>query len=230
MEFLPLIIDLAFVALLVVNVLDGRKKGFVKMILSFAAAVLSWLIAAEFSQPLAEWANEAFVHGWISGSIENAIADSLGNGTNALIEAIPDYIANAAETAGISVQSLAQQLGNSVDSAQAAEKIYTAVESAFVVPAIRIVAFFIVFAVAQRILAILIGIVNKFFKLPIIKSFNKLLGGAAGALKGIIVIAVLSLVLSFVIMLAPETDFSLAAEQSTVYQIMTDTIKAVFSN
>lgn len=230
MEFLPLIIDLAFVALLVVNVLDGRKKGFVKMILSFAAAVLSWLIAAEFSQPLAEWANEAFVHGWISGSIENAIADSLGNGTNALIEAIPDYIANAAETAGISVQSLAQQLGSSVDSAQAAEKIYTAVESAFVVPAIRIVAFFIVFAVAQRILAILIGIVNKFFKLPIIKSFNKLLGGAAGALKGIIVIAVLSLVLSFVIMLAPETDFSLAAEQSTVYQIMTDTIKAVFSN
>ena len=230
MEFLPLIIDLAFVALLVVNVLDGRKKGFVKMILSFAAAVLSWLIAAEFSQPLAEWANEAFVHGWISGSIENAIADSLGNGTNALIEAIPDYIANAAETAGISVQSLAQQLGSSVDSAQAAEKIYTAVESAFVVPAIRIVAFFIVFAVAQRILAILIGIVNKFFKLPIIKSFNKLLGGAAGALKGIIVIAVLSLVLSFVIMLAPETDFALAAEQSTVYQIMTDTIKAVFSN
>lgn len=230
MEFLPLIIDLAFVALLVVNVLDGRKKGFVKMILSFAAAVLSWLIAAEFSQPLAEWANEAFVHGWISGSIENAIADSLGNGTNALIEAIPDYIASAAETAGISVQSLAQQLGSSVDSAQAAEKIYTAVESAFVVPAIRIVAFFIVFAVAQRILAILIGIVNKFFKLPIIKSFNKLLGGAAGALKGIIVIAVLSLVLSFVIMLAPETDFSLAAEQSTVYQIMTDTIKAVFSN
>lgn len=230
MEFLPLIIDLAFVALLVVNVLDGRKKGFVKMILSFAAAVLSWLIAAEFSQPLAEWANEAFVHGWISGSIENAIADSLGNGTNALIEAIPDYIANAAETAGISVQSLAQQLGSSVDSAQAAEKIYTAVESAFVVPAIRIVAFFIVFAVAQRILAILIGIVNKFFKLPIIKSFNKLLGGAAGALKGIIVIAVLSLVLSFVIMLAPETEFSLAAEQSTVYQIMTDTIKAVFSN
>lgn len=230
MEFLPLIIDLAFVALLVVNVLDGRKKGFVKMILSFAAAVLSWLIAAEFSQPLAEWANEAFVHGWISGSIENAIADSLGNGTNALIEAIPDYIANAAETAGISVQSLAQQLGSSVDSAQAAEKIYTAVESAFVVPAIRIVAFFIVFAVAQRILAILIGIVNKFFKLPIIKSFNKLLGGAAGALKGIIVIAVLSLVLSFVIMLAPEMDFFLAAEQSTVYQIMTDTIKAVFSN
>ncbi len=230
MEFLPLIIDLAFVALLVVNVLDGRKKGFVKMILSFAATVLSWLIAAELSQPLAEWANEAFVHGWISGSIENAIADSLGNGTNALIEAIPDYIASAAETAGISVQSLAQQLGSSVDSAQAAEKIYTAVESAFVVPAIRIVAFFIVFAVAQRILAILIGIVNKFFKLPIIKSFNKLLGGAAGALKGIIVIAVLSLVLSFVIMLAPETDFSLAAEQSTVYQIMTDTIKAVFSN
>lgn len=230
MEFLPLIIDLAFVALLVVNVLDGRKKGFVKMILSFAAAVLSWLIAAEFSQPLAEWANEAFVHGWISGSIENAIADSLGNGTNALIEAIPDYIANAAETAGISVQSLAQQLGSSVDSAQAAEKIYTAVESAFVVPAIRIVAFFIVFAVAQRILAILIGIVNKFFKLPVIKGINRILGCFAGALKGAVIMSVICILLSLVIMILPENEIVSEIGNSTVYQSVIETVKAVFSN
>lgn len=230
MDFLPLLIDLAFVALIIISVFDGRRKGFVKMILSFAATVLSWLIASELSQPLALWANESFVHGWISGSIENAIADSLGSGTNALIEAIPDYIANAAEIAGISVQSLAQQLSGSVDSAQAAEKIYTAVEGAFVIPAIRIVAFFIVYAITERILALGIGIINKFFKLPIIKSFNKLLGGAAGALKGILVVAVISLVFSLFVMIAPETEFALAIEHSTVYQITIEAITALFSN
>lgn len=230
MEFLPLLIDLAFAALVIVNVLDGRRKGFVKMILSFIATIVSWLIASELSQPLAVWANENFVHGWISGSIENAIANSLGNGTNALVEAIPDYIASAAETAGISVQNLAQQLSNTVDSAQAAEHIYAAVETSFVVPAIRIVAFFIVYAITERILALGIGIINKIFKLPIIKSFNKLLGGAAGALKGILVIAVISLVLNLFVMIAPETVFAQAVEQSTVQQIMTDSITALFSN
>lgn len=230
MEFLPLLIDLAFAALVIVNVLDGRRKGFVKMILSFIATIVSWLIASELSQPLAVWANENFVHGWILGSIENAIASSLGNGTNALVEAIPDYIASAAETAGISVQNLAQQLSNTVDSAQAAEHIYAAVETSFVVPAIRIVAFFIVYAITERILALGIGIINKIFKLPIIKSFNKLLGGAAGALKGILVIAVISLVLNLFVMIAPETVFAQAVEQSTVQQIMTDSITALFSN
>lgn len=230
MEFFPLIIDLAFAALVIINVFDGRRKGFVKMILSFIATIVSWLIASEFSQPIAEWANENFVHGWISASIENAIADSLGNGTNALIEAIPDYIARAAETAGISVQNLALQLNNTVDSAQAAEKIYTAVEGTFVVPAIRIVAFFIVYAITERILALGIGIINRFFKLPIIKSFNKLLGGAAGALKGILIVAVVSIVLNLFIMVAPESVFAQAVEQSTVQQIMTDSIAELFSN
>ncbi len=230
MDFLPVIIDLAFVALIVVSVIDGRKKGFVKMLLSFAATILSWLIAAELSQPIALWANESFVHGWISSSIENAIASSLGNGTNAIIEAIPDYIANAADIAGVSLQNLAIQLSNVVDSAQAAEKIYTVVESTFVIPAIRIVAFFIVYAVAERILAVLIGVVNKLFKLPIIKSFNRLLGGAAGALKGLIAVAALCLVLSFITMIAPETDFTFAAGQSMIYQIMIEAINALFLN
>lgn len=230
MDFLPLIIDLAFVAFIVINVFEGRRKGFVKMILSFAATIFSWLIAAELSQPLAEWANEAFVHGWISASIENAISSSLGNGADALIESIPDYIASAAETAGISLQTLALQLSDTVDSAQAAEKIYLAVENSFVVPAIKIVAFFVVFAVAQRVLAVLIGIVNKFFKLPVIKSFNKLLGGVAGGFKGVIAVAVLSLVLCFAVMLAPETDFALAVEQSMIYQIMIESITALIFN
>lgn len=230
MEFLPLIIDLAFVALLVVNVLDGRKKGFVKMILSFAATVLSWLIAAELSQPLAQWANEAFVHGMISGSIEKAIADSLGGGTNSLIEAIPDYIASAAETAGISLHSLALQLSDTVDSAQAAEKIYAAVEGAFVVPAIRIVAFFIVFAVCERVFAILIGIINKFFKLPVIKGINRILGCFAGALKGAVIMSVICILLSLVIMILPENEIVSEIGNSTVYQSVIETVKAVFSN
>lgn len=230
MDFLPILIDLAFVALLAVNVLEGRRKGFVKMILSFAAAIFSWLIAAELSQPIAVWANESFVHGWISGSIENAIADSIGNGTNALVAAIPNYISSAAETAGISLQSLVQQFGSNIDSAQAAEQIYSAVESSFVVPAIRIVAFFIVYAIASRVLAFGIGIINRFFKLPIIKHLNRILGCFAGALKGAVIMSVICVLLSFVVMIAPETVFAEVVEQSTVYQSVTDTISKLFLN
>lgn len=229
MEYAHLIIDFIFLLFVAICVFDGRKKGFVKMILSFAATIASWLIAYELSEPVAVWANESFVHGWISESIENAIADSIGNGTAALLESIPDYIANAAKTAGISLGEIAAQLGNSVDSVQAAEKIYTALEASVIVPALKVVAFFVVYAIVEWVLALGIGVVNRVFKLPIIKGFNKLLGGAAGALKGIIMCAVISLVLSVFVMLSPASQLALAIEKSTVYQVMSEALALIFT-
>lgn len=229
MEYAHLIIDFAFLLLAAICVFDGRKKGFVKMILSFAATIVSWLMAYELSEPIAVWANESFVHGWISDSIENAIAGSIGNGTDALLESIPNYIVNAAQAAGISLNEIALQLGNSVDSAQAAEKIYAALETSAIVPILKIIAFFIAYAIVERVLALGIGIINKICKLPIIKGFNKLLGGVAGALKGIITCAVVSLVLSIFVMLSPESQLALAIGKSTAYQVISEVLALIFT-
>lgn len=229
MENAHLIIDFVFLLFVAICVFDGRKKGFVKMILSFAATIVSWLIAYELSEPIAVWANESFVHGWISDSIENAIAGSIGNGTDALLESIPNYIANVAQTAGISLNEIALQLGNSVDSAQAAEKIYAALDASAIVPILKIIAFFVVYAIVEWVLALGIGVINKICKLPIIKGFNKLLGGLAGALKGIIICAVVSLVLSIFVMLSPESQLALAVGKSTVYQVISEALALIFT-
>ncbi len=230
MEILPFLIDVAFLAVLVINFIDGRKRGFVRIVLSLIVTIASWLIASEYSQPVAVWANESFVHDLISGSIENAVASHLGSGTAALIEAIPDYVANAAELAGISIQNLASQLNTAVDSAQAAETVYNAIEASFVIPAIRIVAFFIIYAIANALLSVGIGVIDKIFKLPIIKSFNKLLGGVIGAVKGVFIIAVISLVFSLMMLLAPETQLSQAISESAIQKILTDVISTLFAN
>lgn len=229
MENAHLIIDFVFLLFVAICVFDGRKKGFVKMILSFAATIVSWLIAYELSEPIAVWANESFVHGWISDSIENAIAGSIGNGTDALLESIPNYIANVAQTAGISLNEIALQLGNSVDSAQAAEKIYAVLDASAIVPILKIIAFFVVYAIVEWVLALGIGVINKICKLPIIKGFNKLLGGLAGALKGIITCAVVSLVLSIFVMLSPESQLALAVGKSTVYQVISEALALIFT-
>lgn len=230
MDFLALIIDLVFVALVVINILEGRRKGFVRIVLSFAAMLLTWYAAGELSQPVAEWANEAFVRGWLSGSIERAVADGIANGSDALIASIPDYIANAAEIAGISIQNLASQLGDTVDPALASEQIYEAIENPLIIPVIRIVSFFILYAVMNWIFAIVIRFISRVFKLPILKSFNRLLGSAVGALKGIIVIAVISIVLGLVAMVTPETEFAQALDQSVIHQTLSDAVHVIFGS
>lgn len=230
MNITALMFDIAFVALIVISILDGRRKGFVKIILSFAAMLLTWFIASKLSLPVAEWANEAFVGGWITESIEGAIADTVANGSQSFLETIPDYIANAAQIAGISLENLASQLSSSVDPAAAAEKIYAAVENKLVLSALRIISFFVLYALMNWVTSIVIGIIGKVFKLPVLKGFNKLLGSAVGAFKGIFIVAIVSIILGLVAMVIPETPFAQALEGSVIHGIVSDAAHVIFGN
>lgn len=224
-----IIIDLVFVALIAVNILDGRRKGFIKIVLSFAAMLITWFIASELSLPVAEWANDAFAGNWITGSIETLIADGIANGSDALIASIPDYIANAAEIANISLESLAVQLGNTIDPAAAATEIYAAIENPLVLPVIRIISFFALYAVLNVVMSVLINIISKVFRLPVLKSFNRLLGAAVGGLRGAVIVAVISIVLGLVVMVIPETPLAEALDQSVIHGIVSEATHSIFA-
>lgn len=195
MDILPLIIDAILILIFISCVLDGRRKGFVKMILSVAAILVSILIANEYSSPVAEWANEAFVHEATVNTIAELISSHLNSGTQAVINAIPKYIIDAAETGGVAVSSVISDIGSSVDAVQAAEQIYSGIYNVIIETLLSAAAFLVVYAVCNFVLSFGVSIINRFFKLPVLKGINKLLGGVLGAAKGIIVITVVSLLL-----------------------------------
>ncbi len=230
MNISALIVDLAFVVLLAINVIDGRRKGFVKIILSFAGMLITWFVASELSLPIAEWANEAFVGDWITKALEGTIADSIANGSDALLASIPDYIANAAQVAGVSFEEVTAQLGNTVDPVVAAEKIYGAIENNLVISVLRIISFFALYLVMNWVVSIVIGIIGKVFKLPVLKGINKLLGSVVGALKGILIAAVISIILSLIAMVVPETEFVQALDGSVIYGVLSETVHAVLGS
>lgn len=230
MNISALIVDLAFVALLVINIIDGRRKGFVKIILSFAGLIVTWFVASELSLPVAEWANEAFVGGWVTKALEGTIADSIANGADSILASIPDYISDVAKVAGVSFEELASQMGNSVDPAVAAEKIYSAIENNLVISVLRIISFFALYMAMNWIVSIAIGIIGKVFKLPVLKGINKLLGSVVGLLKGVLVAAVVSIVFSLAAMVVPETAFAQALDGSVIYGILSEAVHAVFGS
>lgn len=225
-----IIVDLAFAALVAINILEGRRKGFVKIILSFAAMVVTWFVASELSMPIAEWANDAFVGEWLTKTIEGSVADLIAGGSDAILASIPDYIANLMQVAGISFEELALQIGNTVDPAAAAEKIYGAFENNLVISVLRIVSFFVLYAVMNWVTSIIIGIIGKVFKLPVLKGFNKLLGSVIGAFKGVFVVAIISIILGLVAMVIPETSFAQALDGSVIHGIVSDAVHVIFGN
>ena len=224
------IIDLAFIALIAISIIDGRRKGFVKIVLSLAAMVAAWFVASSLSMPVAEWANEAFVGDWLTKAIEGAVADSVANGPDAIFASIPDYIANLMQVAGISLEELAVQLGNTVDPAAAAEKIYGAIENNLVISVLRIVSFFVLYLLMNWVTSIAIGLIGKVFRLPVLKGINKLLGSVIGAIKGIFIAVIVSIIFVLVAMAFPESDFVKALDGSVIYGILSEAVHTVFGS
>lgn len=222
MDILPFVTDIILLVVFASCVLDGRRKGFVKMILSVAATLAALFVAKVYAQPLSVWLNDGFVHGWVVDSVSKAISESMGSGSAAIVRAIPDYIIRAAQAVNVNVGEIASALGSNVTALQVSEQICAAVEDAFILPMLRLAAFFVIFALASALLKFAVGFINGIFKLPVIKSFNKMLGALLGAVKGVIAVAVISLVFGLVASFAPETQFALAIDNSAVCKAVSE--------
>lgn len=215
MDILPLIIDAILILIFAATVFEGRRKGFFKTVLSLVATAISVLIAYEYSAPLAEWANEVFIQKAAVNTFAEAISAHLSSGTQAIIDAIPDYIVKAAEAGGVTVSTVVSDIGSSIDAMQAAEQIYGGIYSILVFPILSVIAFVVIYAISHAVLSFGISFINNIFKLPVLKSLNKLLGGVVGAIKGIVIVSILSIVLVIVSPILPE-EFAAAVNSSII--------------
>lgn len=229
MELLPIIIDLILIWVLIGCILDGRKKGFVKMILSIVATVISLFVAKEFAEPVAIWVEETFIRNAAINSISNSLSFHIDDTAQEAINALPDYIHNAAKFAGIEMESFISGVITLETVETSTSAIYTAVKDFAIIPAAKIVAFFIIFAISNAVLGILIGVINAVAKLPVLKSLNKLLGGVLGFIKGGIAVYIVSAVFGFVAMIAPDNAFSQAVSETTLQQSFWEVIISMFN-
>jgi uncharacterized membrane protein required for colicin V production len=221
METLSLVIDAILILILVATILDGRRKGFFKTVLSLVATAVSVLVAYEYSSVLAEWANEVFIQKVAVNTLADSISSHLNSGTQAVIEAIPDFAVKAAEASGVSISSLISHVGSSVDSVEAAGQIYSGIYSIVIFPVLSVLAFIVLFAITNAVLSLGIKLINNIFRLPVLKSLNKTLGGVLGAVKGIVIIGILGVVLVMVSPILPE-EFSVATDSSIIPNIFAD--------
>lgn len=223
MEFLPLVFDAIIILIFVMCILDGRKKGFIKMILTVISAVFCFVIAKEFSESVAAWLNENFVHSALSSAIANSISENFNDGTQAVLAALPQTLTDAVSQMGFSVEETVSGLSSQANVAQAAESITSAAEGVLVLPLLNIISFIVIFLACRFVFGFVTGFINTIFKLPVIKGINKLAGGILGAVKGIIVVSVVSLVACGAAELLPDMPLAEAIKNSTVISSVAQT-------
>ncbi|MBR2730471.1 MAG: CvpA family protein [Clostridia bacterium] len=214
MEPLTLGIYAFLLAVLVAAIVIGHFRGFVKTILSLLAGLLCVIIAKEYCDPLAVWANRTFVHPAIVKAVSGAIQSHLDGGAQAIVDAIPAPVAQAASTAGVSLPELVQGVSASADVPAVAERLTTAVEQVLLNGLMHLAAFVALFLVLRLLMAVAIAVIDLVFKLPVLKTVNRSIGGAIGALKGVVWVLICILGLAAVSQLFPETALAAAFQQS----------------
>ncbi len=196
------IIDIVLLAVFVLIIVRSAKKGFGKIVLDLLATVLSFAAAYLFSRPAAEFLYEKIV----KKMIENSIAEKLGESSavsslkqvQEVVAGLPDAIVAFSKSMGVGVDKLADSLTKAdISAGNIAAVVTETVIRPVVILIMGAVCALLIFIVASIVFGLLTRLLNKVFKLPVLKSANKALGAALGVLKGIIFVLVICTLLYY---------------------------------
>ncbi len=185
---LGIIIDAVIVLIFVLNMTLGYFKGFIKTVFGFLTLAGSLFISYMFAKPLTAFLKTTSVYNSVFDGLKNTLSGYFDNITEAQMEKM--LIENTAETT-----SFLERFGRSFSDIAseytrlAAEKGADAMEglvSYIIEPAcdaiITAICFILIFIVAYIVLRIVASVLDLAAKLPILRTCNRVLGLAAGAL------------------------------------------------
>ncbi len=216
-------VDIICVLTFIGAVINGRQRGFVKMILSIAAFFISVFVAREFFESVGTWIYDNFLEKAALDFITRRIEDSgINFGTSPISEfaaSLPESLTKIADSFGTSIEgilTIAKEKG--VTNQDIAQLLVDKVLAVLLRSAANILGFMLVFLASNAVLSILIGVVNKVFKLPVLKGINRLLGAALGGVKGVAQVVIFVLILSVISGFSPKSNFAKAINGSQIAQ------------
>ncbi|MBQ6935414.1 MAG: CvpA family protein [Clostridia bacterium] len=202
---MKIFLDLVLLAVLVLFVVLGARKGFVKALLDGFSTLISGVLAYRFAEPVSQYAYDAFVRNMLKNRISNTLSSTVNNyntvseKVEVLITKIPESAVTFSEKLGFNVTEVLESVvrANS-DKDVLIDAIMVDIIDKIMMPLVETVTFvalLILFAIALTIVVkMLTSIINK---LPVLKESDKILGGILGVFKGIIVIFVVCAILMF---------------------------------
>ncbi|MBQ4517244.1 MAG: CvpA family protein [Clostridia bacterium] len=178
-------IDLIAILVIIASVLIGAKRGFVKSVFSFGSLIISLLLALTLYPVVTDCLEGSFVDKFVHESAYALFDAQTANGST-----------TAEAGANSSLPEGLQAIINKTIS-NAAEATKEVLAETVASLALKILGVLIVFFLSKILLWIISLIFDLVSKLPIIRTLNKLMGGAIGAFYGVLILYVILALLAF---------------------------------
>lgn len=210
------VLDIVFSAAFVLCIFTGYKRGFVKSLTDLVSNLIAVLAARIISVRLAPGIFSEYFKDSIAATIREKIApvgDSVAQQAQEALGVIPDgFLSVAGIDKGEVINNVSAQINSGgTDVADALMNNIFLPIGTFV---LRIIIFVIAFVLCLLLLKLISFVFNKLAKLPGLKQANKAFGFVFGAVKGIIIVAVLCAVCQLAAGLLNSESFSLMVSGS----------------
>ena len=220
-------VDFAIIGLIALSVLWGLYRGFIQSVLSSGACILSFVLSFMLYPTVAGWfqGDQSIVMNLFHYTADAAVrvgGDLASiNVTQLTGETISRVIENAKLPAPLGTL-LQHNLENKVFSAFNIQSVSDYVNQTILTFSINVLSFLICFAVIFIVLSIVINLLRAVFHYPLLKQFDWLLGGAFGALRGIILCYAGFVIMPFIVTIIPFEGFNTLIAQSNLAKIFSN--------
>ncbi len=198
-RYLPIVYDVLAAAAVIFLIRQGARKGFARTMVSFLGFFAASALAGAFSKVAAPALFERFVRPSLMEKASACAEEFWQSGrwaelAEGFLEELPPVVSNALSFGGLdfsSVQELAAETG-----AQAAAEL---VDRVFAEPCVMLISsilFILIFSAAMYVVRRLARSLRCVNRIPLIGPVNAVLGGAVGALEGVLTVYLCVLVLS----------------------------------
>lgn len=191
-----LLLDFALLAVLLLCIVAAAKRGFVLSLMEFAGFFLAGACALYLSGLIAPMLYETFFAQRVTQAIATQLPELTGAATAAqqaqtVLQGLPGVVVQFAASFGIDTAALAEKiLSADVSGAALARALSDSIARPVVTLLCRLALFVALILVLGVVFRILASVIDHFCKLPVLRSANAALGGAFGALKGLLVVFV----------------------------------------
>lgn len=182
------VFDILLLALFVLFIILGYKRGFIKTVSGLVALVVAVLLASSLSGPIANAVYTDTVHPAVLTALEEEISTEVlpsEEKLDAAIENLPGWVSALMAVGDVDDgAAILDKVNTEEMGATAAATITDVVITPIVLPLMQMLCSVLLFLVAYIVVSLLLGLLDLVAKLPILKQLNKILGLIAGVATG----------------------------------------------
>ena len=205
MELTGIIIDLAALIFVVLSIVFGVRRGAFKMLMSLVCVVTALLLSYAFSPTLSAKLYNGFFREKTADAITDTVASLCESGTDNEDNALYDVsllkddgqFISILEKFGADTDKVFGLIDEITETGRGAVvKISYSLSSGVAEKISDVTAFSLIFVVSVIILRIITAVVGIVFRLPILKTLNKSVGGVLGGAAALFFVAVCAVLLN----------------------------------